>query len=90
VLVNQYYEVAEIFSTVFKMLLVHSAIAQDFAPIGAEWYYTERHAFSGDITFLKISSIKDTIVNQKNCRILLNEASGFKNWQEKLKSILNL
>lgn len=44
--------------------------AQDFAPIGAEWYYTERHAFCGDETYLKITSIRDTIVNGKECRML--------------------
>ena len=44
--------------------------AQDFAPIGAEWFYTERHAFSGDITFLKITSNKDTIIDGKNCRVI--------------------
>ena len=45
--------------------------AQDFAPIGAKWYYTESFAFSGDISFLKIESIKDTVVEGKNCKILL-------------------
>jgi GH35 family endo-1,4-beta-xylanase len=42
----------------------------DFAPPNAEWYYTELHAGSGDISYLKISSEKDTIVGGKDCRIL--------------------
>lgn len=46
-------------------------MAQDFAPIGAKWYYTESFAFSGDISFLKIESIKDTVVQGKSCKILL-------------------
>lgn len=41
---------------------------QEFAPIGAEWYYNERFAFSGDIDFIKFTSEKDTIINGKTCK----------------------
>jgi len=44
--------------------------SQDFAPIGAKWYYTERFAFSGDQSYLKIESIKDTLFQEKNCKLL--------------------
>ena len=45
---------------------------QNFAPIGAEWYYTEYHAFSQRITFLHIASVRDTVINGKNCSVLEN------------------
>lgn len=60
---------------IFNMILINSVYAQDFAPIGAEWHYTERHAFSGDETFLKISSIKDTVVNGKECRLIQKQGN---------------
>lgn len=44
--------------------------SQDFAPVGAEWYYTERFAWSGDIDYLMIKSIKDTVINGKPCKKL--------------------
>lgn len=46
---------------------------QDFAPIGTEWYYTERFAFSGDINYLKISSKRDTTISGKLCRVIQKE-----------------
>jgi hypothetical protein len=58
---------------IFNLILLFLTITtycQEFASIGAEWYYTERHAFSGDITFLKIISDKDTIVDGKTCRVI--------------------
>lgn len=45
---------------------------QNFAPIGAEWYYTEYHSFSQTITFLKITSVGDTVIQGKNCSVLEN------------------
>lgn len=60
---------------IFNMILINSVYAQDFAPIGAEWHYTERHAFSGDETFLKISSVKDTVVNGKECRLIQKQSN---------------
>lgn len=47
--------------------------SQDFAPIGAEWHYTEKFVFSGNINYLKISSIEDTLIQGKNCKKLLKE-----------------
>lgn len=46
-------------------------IAQDFAPIGAEWYYTEGFSFSGDKNFLKITSVMDTMYQGKACHQLV-------------------
>lgn len=41
---------------------------QDFAPIGAEWYYNEEFAFSGDINYIKFTSEKDTLIFGENCK----------------------
>lgn len=49
-------------------LIAISTEAQEFAPIGAEWYYNERFAFSGDIDFIKFTSEKDTVINGKTCK----------------------
>lgn len=51
----------------------YSIDGKDFAPIGTEWYYTERFAFSGDINYLKISSVRDTIISGKRCRVIQKE-----------------
>lgn len=40
---------------------------QEFAPVGAEWYYNERFAFSGDVDYIKFTSVKDTVVQGKTC-----------------------
>ena len=47
-----------------------NSYAQDFAPIGSTWYYTEGYAFSGDVDYLKIESVKDSIVGGKLCKLL--------------------
>jgi hypothetical protein len=52
------------------VLFVNLSFAQAFAPIGAEWHYTERFAFSGDVDYLTIKSIKDTTINGKPSRKL--------------------
>src|SRR5674476_688453 len=53
----------------------------EFAPIGAEWYYTEAFAFWGDINYLTIKSVKDTTINgiqgrRLDCKILCDNPSG--------------
>ncbi len=46
-------------------------LAQDFAPVGAEWYYSESFAFSGDENYLYIKSEKDTVFHGVTCRELV-------------------
>jgi hypothetical protein len=53
------------------LLCAIKALAQDFAPLGATWYYTETFFSSGDINFLQIESAKDTVISDKNCHALL-------------------
>lgn len=53
------------------MIMIDPAcLAQDFAPIGAVWHYTERFAFWGDIDYLTIHSVKDTTIQGYACRRL--------------------
>jgi hypothetical protein len=53
------------------VLISDVTFSQDFAPIGAQWYYSEHHAFSGDIDYLKIESVKDTVIKGLACRKLV-------------------
>lgn len=41
-----------------------------FAPDGAEWYYGEGFAFSGDVDYMKFSSQGDTIILGEDCRVI--------------------
>ena len=50
--------------------LTTTANAQEFAPIGAVWYYSEGFAFSGNIDYLMITSVKDSVIKGVNCQQL--------------------
>ena len=62
------------FAIILLLLIpLNWAICQDFAPVGAEWHYTERYAFFWNKeTYVYIRSIGDTVIKGKNCRILEN------------------
>lgn len=49
-----------------------STAAQEWAPIGARWHYTESFSFWNPIVrdYIKIESVKDTVVAGKVCRKL--------------------
>lgn len=55
---------------VFLIIIFISSnlIAQEFAPIGAEWYYTEKFSYSNDIDYIKFTAEKDTIINGRLCK----------------------
>lgn len=55
-------------SIIVSFLLCCGIQSQDFAPIGAEWYYHEGQAFSGDINYIKFTSVKDTLIKGEVCR----------------------
>lgn len=57
-----------IYFTFVLFLGISNLVAQDFAPVGAEWHYNERFAFSGDIDFIRFTSEKDTLINGELCR----------------------
>lgn len=49
-------------------MLATNIYCQTFAPVGATWYYDEGFAFSGDISFMKFVSEKDTLIEGKLCQ----------------------
>jgi len=53
---------------IFLVLFGFSSSAQQWAPIGAKWYYDERFAFSGNVNYVLYSSVKDTLFKGQNCR----------------------
>lgn len=53
---------------VIMAILTITFYGQDFAPVGAEWYYNERFAFSGDINYIKFTTEKDTLIFGENCK----------------------
>lgn len=55
-------------STLYLLLLSSLLYAQDFAPVGATWYYGTATAFSPNIDFIKWESVKDTVIQGKACR----------------------
>lgn len=44
--------------------------AQEFAPIGATWYFAETYYGSLDTGLVTFSSIGDTIINNKSCQVV--------------------
>jgi hypothetical protein len=58
----------KILITVIMVISTITFYGQDFAPVGAEWYYNEQFAFSGDINYIKFTSEKDTLIFGENCK----------------------
>ncbi|MCB0762995.1 MAG: T9SS type A sorting domain-containing protein [Flavobacteriales bacterium] len=58
-------------STVVVAISMITSCAQDFAPIGAEWYYNELFAFSNNIDYIKFTSEKDTLMFGETCRKII-------------------
>lgn len=61
-------DMKRIYLTFISTILSILIYGQDFAPIGAEWYYNEQFAFSGDVDYIKFNSEKDTLVNGQTCK----------------------
>lgn len=52
------------------LLLPFGAIAQqEWAPIGAEWFYNRPNAFN-QLHYIKFKSVKDTVINDKKSKII--------------------
>ena len=62
-------------SILTAIILICSAniMAQDFAPVGAKWYYTEKYFASNNIGYLYAESTKDTVFKGKNCHKIIND-----------------
>lgn len=61
----------QLFATI---LLISSLLAQaqhEFAPIGAEWYYEKMLSYNPpEAGYIKITSIKDSVIENKDVRVL--------------------
>ncbi|RFC53112.1 T9SS type A sorting domain-containing protein [Brumimicrobium aurantiacum] len=55
------------FALLMSMLISLGLNAQNWAPVGAEWYYSEIPVQQEGVTFSKIEVEKDTIVNGQQC-----------------------
>jgi len=55
--------------------LTHSATAQEFAPVGAVWHYTEIQSFSPNVSFMRMESVGDTMVNGQTMRKVIGPMS---------------
>lgn len=56
---------------ILLVLISSNLIAQDFAPIGAKWYYTQMTGIFDIETYKTLESIKDTSINGQSCKMLL-------------------
>lgn len=55
--------------------LTYSASAQEFAPVGAVWHYTEIQSFSPNVSYMRMESIGDTVVNGYTMRKVIGPMS---------------
>jgi hypothetical protein len=55
----------------------------EFAPIGAEWYYNYDPDITLDDGYQKISVLKDTIIDNHNCRLLQIRNIGYSYFYQK-------
>lgn len=63
----------------FTLLIIMSnhVLAQDFAPVGSVWHYTNiENFFSQDKGYVKIESVGDTVIQGKTCKLLTNTRYG--------------
>lgn len=56
-----------LFLCLFTFFTISMTTVQEFAPVGAEWYYNEQFFSSGDINYIKYSVEKDTLIKGKTC-----------------------
>ncbi len=56
------------FLTIVIFFFTINISGQDFAPVGANWYYGEGFAFSGDINYIQFTSVKDTVIKNVTCK----------------------
>lgn len=61
---------------VIVFIFPYKVQCQDFAPIGATWYYTNLESFfNTNLGFEKIEVIKDTLINEKPTKVLAHSLS---------------
>jgi len=59
---------------IISMLVSSMCMGQtlDWAPIGAKWYFEETYFMSADIGYVLIESVKDTVINNRSCKMLVS------------------
>jgi len=65
---------------IFFLVLPLSSITQNWAPVGAKWYFTQNHIGTSGVSYRVSESIKDTIILGKNCRKIIQE-DVFQTWE---------
>ncbi len=55
-------------------LAQHLTAQVEWAPIGAEWYYTE--PYQKELNYIQIESVGDTTIKEQNCKTLLITRNG--------------
>lgn len=65
-----------LFNLIMLISISYNSLAQDFAPVGAKWYFNEDYAWSNNIGFITYESIGDTIINNLSCRIIYKDKSS--------------
>lgn len=62
----------------FSILLSSSLFSQTtFAPAGAQWTYTQHHAFSADSGLFVIQNVGDTVIQGVACSVLENTIGSY-------------
>ncbi|NVN94242.1 MAG: T9SS type A sorting domain-containing protein [Bacteroidetes bacterium] len=69
----------------FFLLLVIS-YAQEWAPLGATWYYQSVRPTDGLQWYAEIQSIGDTIIQGKHCKVLQSHGVGISNFGSEFSS----
>ena len=59
-----------LFTLIVSVLFSVLAFGQEWAPIGATWYYEVDYPFSSNKSFVKYESIGDTVILDKTCSIV--------------------
>lgn len=62
-----------LFMILIAVTINHVLHAQNFAPVGAEWYYCEGHAFSDIESYIKVTVTKDTVIQNKQSQEVVSD-----------------
>lgn len=74
---------AHLLFSLFLLGLTAFAQTNDWAPVGATWWYDQEQVSGPEDTYLRISSVKDTLVMGHPCRKLIKK-SAWQNGASKL------
>lgn len=66
----------------FTLVFTFNCQSQNFAEKGATWHYTKHFSFSSTKSYVKVESIKDTVIDGKSCHQLSLIGGGLCNYYE--------